>query len=657
MARSMKKTAEQTIVDEARDAIADSYEADRHNRLEMATDLRFVAGDQWPSTVRTERDAAGRPMLTFNLMPQFIRQVSNDVRQADISIKVSPVDDNDDPELAELYNGILQQIQYRSSAKHVYANAAESQIACGMGYWRIVTQYTNDDGFDQEILLKRIANPLSVYMDPGAIEPDRSDATWCAITEMVPRKSFKARYPKAQETDIDVTSDSTTAFFWSTRDAIRIAEYWKRTDVPKVIGITNTTNPDGTPIVDETGKPIEAKTIDVTGMDPKLLEMAGIRTRKAKGYKVEQWIVSGKEVLEGPNEWAGSHIPIIAVVGEEIPLENLTVVRGMVRSARDPQQLFNFQMTAGAESVALAPKAPYLVTPTMIGPHKAQWDAANTTPRPYLVYTPDDNAPGGRPIREHPPEMPTAMMQMSQMSHDLIKSVTGIHDASLGAQGNETSGRAIRARQMEGDTANFHFKDNLEASLAYCGRQLIELIPKVYDNERVLRITGDQDKEERPVTINTVGPGPDGLPMKINDLSAGNFDVRVTIGQSFATKRLETMDSMMQLLSSIKDPNIANAVTYLAVKNMDWPGAEDAAKMIKNALPPGLLADPEDPSTQPPPPPDPMQDPIVRTDVELKQAQTRKTLVDAAKGEAELMAGHPVIPQPPQQQQAEQAFQ
>jgi len=611
-----------------------AYQYDRENRREAALDMAFVAGYQWPESIRKERQAAGRPILTINRLPQFVRQVTNDIRQADLAIKVSPVDDDADPKLAKIYNGLLRQIHYQSSGKYVYGTAAEHQVACGIGWFRIVSEYADDEAFEQELRLKAVRNPLSVFCDPGAVEPDRSDANWMVVTEIIPKADFKAKYPKAIPDDVSQPTDGTgDRITWLTRDGVRIAEYWCRTAVDKLLGLTQ-----------------DGRTVDLTDIPPEAHQFLGItKTRKSQSWKVEQYIISGREILEGPHVWPGKWIPIIPVIGSETPLESAVVRHGLIRFARDPQQLYNYNRTAAAETLALQPKSPWLLSVKMIGKFKALWDTANTKNLPYLPYEPDPDVQGGRPTREHPPEMPSAFAQEAEIASQDMKATTGIYDASLGAKSNETSGIAIRNRERQGDTANYHYGDNLQRSMWHAGRILIELIPKIYDSERTIRCLGDDDSEEVH-RVNQAVPGllgEDGQPVILNDLSSGRFDVRATIGASYATKRLEAADIMMEYLKA--DPQALPMVRDLVAKSMDWPGAEEMSKRFKNSIPPALLVDPDDPNAPPPPPPpNPLEDPVVRSEVVLRDAQAEKTYAEAAKVRSETaMAAAGMVPGAP----------
>jgi hypothetical protein len=643
------------VVKKVRDRLSEAWEHDKDNRKDAASDLNFLAGNQWPDGVKQQREDEGRPMLTINRLPQFVRQVTNDIRQADIGIKVAPSDGavanaeqvtdpkadqrgmeqagmghNGGPEMqqqpkqsskkhltmAEVYNGLIREIQYRSSAAHAYATAAEHQTSCGIGHFRILTKYVSDDAFDQEIVIEPVMRPLSVYWDPAAVKIDRADAQWCIVTDVVPRASFKSSYPKAAEVDVENFDEQPSGLYWSSSDTVRIAEYWCRKPVKRTIARL------------KDGEVIELE----KGIDPKTLPI--VDTREVDSYVVEQYIVSGSEILEGPTEWAGKFIPIIPVIGSEIPLEDKTMRYGLIRFARDPQQLYNYARTSAAESMGQAPKSPYLVTPTMIKAFKGIWDNANKALTPYLPFTPDPEQPGG-PSRLAPPDVPMAYVQEAAVADGDIKATVGMYDPQLGQKSNENSGKAILARERQGDTGTFHYSDNLRRSLEHAGRILLEIIPKIYDNDRVIRILGEDDAEMYLPINRAAGYDENGEPIYINDITVGRYDCRVKIGPSYATKRMESADSMMQFMQAV--PASGQFIGDLVAKNMDWPGSEAIAERLKRAVPAEILG--EDAPQQAP---DPMAEKAaemqakgLEAEVAEMAAKVDKLLAESEKAEAE----------------------
>jgi hypothetical protein len=566
-----------TLIKEVRERMDASYSADKHNRMDASEDLRFLAGDQWPGYIRKERQDQNRPCLTINKLPQAVHQVVNDYKMSPPSIKATPADDGTPKELTELANGLLSTIQYKSNAVNVYGHAFSHQVACGIGHFRITTDYVSDDSFDQEIKIKRIMQPLSVYWDPNAIEPTREDAEFCIVSEMISTEKFKADYPKAAVTGFDTPINDylgKSFLYWNQPDALRIAEYWKKVPVKRKVALLDT-----------------GESLDITDVPrdmyvylPKI-----IRERSVETFKIQQWLMSGHDILDGPNEWAGKYIPIIPFVGGEVPLEDKVIRYGLVRFARDPQQLYNFWRSAAAETIALAPRSPFLVTPKMIGKFKGIWDTQNTVSRPYLPYEPDPDAPGGRPERVNPPPVPAAFLQESSVSSDEMKSTTGIYDASLGQRSNETSGRAIFARDHQGDVGTYHFMDNANASLTHAGRVIMDLIPKIYDNERTIRLHTEDHEEPKFATINKAQMSVDGRPVILNDLSSGKFDIRVKLGPNYATRRMEAADSMMKFIQAV--PQAAQVAGDLIAKAMDWPDAEKLAERLQRMVPPNILGD------------------------------------------------------------------
>ncbi len=589
------------IVQEAQERLEAAWAQDRENREDAFTDLKFLAGDQWPNDIRLQREAQNRPCLTINRLPQFVNQVANTVRMNPPAIKAIPSGGEATAELAEIYSGLFRQIQYRSNATHVFANAVYYAVACGIGHFRIATDYVDDDAFDQEILIKRIQHPLSVFWDPAAVEPSRCDAEYCLVSEMIGRKEFQKRFPGAAMADFEAPSDlnAESGLFWANRDAVRVCEYWVKRPHERTIARL------------ATGETIDITDVDVSaplavviaGLDPAIqrnmdgrdepghdntLSSQIIATRKVRSYKIEHYLLSGEEVLEGPNEWPGRYIPIFPVIGSETALETKVIRSGLVRFSRDPQQLYNFWRSSAAEAIALAPRAPFLVTPAMISKFKGQWDTQNTVTRPYLLYEPDPDAPGGRPMREPPPDIPAALVNEAALASDEMKATTGIYDAALGARSNEISGVAIRARENQGGASALHYQDNLMATLNHLGRALIDLAPKIYDSERTVRIL-QEDDSHAPVRINVPVMGVDGKPMLLNDLGQGTYDVRVKIGPAYATRRAEAADSMLQFIQAV--PQAASVAGDLVARNMDWPGADEIADRLKATLPPQVTGE------------------------------------------------------------------
>ncbi len=561
MARDMSD-----IVKTAVKRMEKAVEADAENREEALDDLENIAGRQWPESIKSEREAADRPVLTVNRLPQFVRQVTGDVRRLNPAVKVLPGDGEASEEVAEIISGMIRGIEYRSNASDVYERAAESAAQCGMGFFRVRSDYESDESFDQHIVIEGIADPFSVHYDPDARMPTREDADWCFITQRVESDDFREMWPDASPVSLD---DDLPA--WVDGDKIVVAEYFWKEYYDRELGLLA----DGT-VVENPAPPLNF-----------------VKKRTVRAHKVMWAKISGKDVLEGPKEFPSKHIPVIAVVGEELILGDEVVRTSVIRYAKDPQRLYNFWRSAQTEVVALQPIAPFVVTPKQIAGFEAHWAAANKTHNPYLPYNPDEKAPG-LPQRASPPVASSGMMQEVLTAAEDMKATTGIYDAGLGNRSNETSGVAIARRQAESELSNSIYTDNLAKSIAYCGRVIVDMIPRVYDTRRLVKIIGSDDTE-KTVAVNDeqiIG----GQPVVMNDLSRGKYEVRVSVGPSFTTRRQEAAESMIDFVRAF--PAAATVAGDIVAKNMDWPGSEELAERLQKLLPPGISGEQQQPDLQ-----------------------------------------------------------
>lgn len=604
------------LVAEARERFHECATHDRENREHSQSDLRFLSGEQWAEKDKNARDLAGRPTLTINRLPQFVAQVINDIRLNKPAITVRPVDSVSDPKLADTLTGLIRNIEEQSDADTAYVTAAEHAISCGLGHFRITTEYVSDDAFEQDIRIRPIHNPFSVVWDAESRALTREDARFCFVLSRVGRKAFEARFPDASTTGFDGEAGISHVAEWFTRDTVQVAEYWVKIPYQKILLRAPT-----------------GEVLDATDMPGELLAQAqaeGGRIRTVDCHKVVMWLLNGHEVLSGPHMWPGKHIPIIPVIGKEFTTGERVLRAGLVRYAKDAQASYNYFMSALVESVALTPKAPYLATPAQIDGFEDVWAKANTDNLPYLPYNPDPQA--AAPARQPPPMLSPAIVSLIQFASEDLKSTTGIYDAALGARSNETSGRAIIARQREGDVSTFVFIDNLSKAIAHAGRQLVDLIPRIYDTERVVRVLGeDGSAEMKPINIE-IGEG-----KRQHDLAAGKYDVVVKAGPSFSTRREETVRSILEFVQAC--PPAAPLVGDMLAENMDWPRAKEIGERLKSLMPPGIAetaaakAKGEEPPPLPPPPPPPEAVEAERR-AELEQAKLHLAAQESAQRHA-----------------------
>lgn len=599
-----------------RERYEDAYERERHNIDEAYEDLGFSEGEaQWDDKIRRQREIEGRPCLTENRLPQFIRQITGKMRQMRPSIKCVPVDSRGDPKTAEVLAGMIRYIENRSRAQIVYGRAADSQVTCGIGAWRVTTEYSDDQTFNQEIRIAPIEDPIMTLFDPDAILPSKSDAMYCFVPVDLSRRKFEQEYPGKSATGYELHSHSAWEG-WVSEDYVRICEYWYKEPTKRRLVLL----PDGS-VDDLTGKKPE----DVAEIERMVAEAQAqgspVRIEERDSHKVMRALLSYSEVLSEPKEWKGRHIPIIPVVGEEIRIGRKVVRRGVVRLAKDSQRMLNYYISAETEMVALQPKAPFVGTEKNFENYQDVWETANTQNHPYLPYTPDGVNGGAAPQRSQPPVSSQGLTNGIMRNVDGMKAVIGIYDASLGARSNETSGVAIEARDQQGDTGSFVYVANFSEAINHTAQVITDLIPHIYDTARTIRIVGEDDITVEPQMINQPqGLAEDGVSQIMNDVTTGAYDVVVKMGPAYDNLRSEAREGMTALLQSA--PNVAPAVLDLIAKMQDWPHADELAERMEMLAPPPVQALLAKKRGEPPQPPQPSpQEQQMQAEMQMQQAK------------------------------------
>lgn len=569
--------SDKDIIEEAQEAYKAAVDADADIHRDWVEDMRFARlGEHWPAEVKRQRELEGRPCLTFNRFPAFMRQVTNDARQNRPAIAVHPVGDGADQETAEILQGLIRNIEYSSQADVAYDTALEHAVGGGFGYFRICTDYAAEDMFEQDICIERIANPLMVHGDPECMDADSANWNSAFISEFYTEHAYKKKFGKdAPAIDWEADANDKNRL-WFGQEGVRVAEWWRREDVAsKLLKLS-----DGTVIFE--GKYLELQPV----LEP--LGIVPVADRQTVTKRVTQYILNGETVLE-KNDWKGRFIPIIPVYGDEVIVEGERKLISLTRFAKDAARMYNYWRTASTELVALAPKAPFIGPKGAFRSDAKKWASANTKTHPYIEY--DGQTPPQRQGFDGPP---AAALQEALNASDDMKSIMGLFDASLGAKSNETSGRAILARQREGDVSTFNYIDNLSRAIRHAGRVMVDLIPHVYNTERIIR-TIKEDGTNRKVPINQPTPAEQqkaagdqaqqlqGV-LRVYDLTTGKYDVTCEAGPSFTTKREEASVQMIEFIRAY--PNAAPMIGDLLAKNLDWPGADDIAERLKAMLPP-----------------------------------------------------------------------
>lgn len=570
MNTTAEKDDHEEILREANDRFTQIQSDDKDNRDNYRADTLFVysPGNQWPDDVRATRKAWKELCLEFNQLKQFAAQVVNDQRQNRPGIKVHPAGGGASDEVAKILQGLIRGIENESRAEAVYDSAFQSGVVGGRGWWRVVSEY-DGEGFDQRLCIKPIQDSLNVYADLNYQQPDGSDRSFVFVTDRYTKTEFRRKWPDAEE----VSWDAMDAVWGSSEDII-VADYYRRVCKTRTLVLMS----DG------------AKGYKDDMPENLPFGISIVKEREVEDYSVEWYTLAGGQQVLAKYDWPGSVIPVVCVPGEDMILDGKRVYQGLTRHARDAQSMLNFGMTQQAIHLSLTPRAPWVMAEGQNEGYENMWRNANTKNFGALIYKPVtlDGMAVPPPERTMPAIVSQGWDAWCQMMIGMIKSTIGMYEQSLGQKGNEVSGRAITAREKQGDTATFNFVDNLSRAIALTGRILVEAIPVFYDTERIVHIINPDDTR-KAVTINQATPNADNplQAIKMNDVTEGTYAVICEAGPSYATKRQETSDALMHLVQAF--PPAAQVAGDLIVKSLDVADAEVIAERMKLMLPPNIL--------------------------------------------------------------------
>lgn len=657
MARKSNTQKEVELMAEINLRMGAAETADSDNRQRWSEDMRFCyePGAQWDAVALSRRQ--GRPCYSYNRIVAPVNQLVGDQRQQQPSIKIRAANSQAAAGTAEILEGLTRAIENASAASIIYNQQFKYAVAGGFGAWRVVSQYVDDDpdagdsAFEQELRIRDIPNPLTVFFDPESTDPVKRDAMWVIIAETISLDKARAEYPGLEFTNFNVTRDE----LGNLPDTdVRFAEYYRK--IAKRVKIAELSNgkvvvwnAETRAAIEEFNAAIdaealaatEAQTMEVDGelgiegtpiaaapMESALGErITVVRDREAVRWSVEWYKVDGGQILEGPVEYPYKFIPVVRLPGRYVNIEGRQRLSSLIRDGKDSQRTYNYNRSTMVELVSLAPRAPYIVTDTMIKGYENEWNSANYTNRPYLRYQQDKNNPLVKPTREPPIEVSPGFAALAAADAEDLRATTGYHASALGMQDNATAGVAIDARNRESDVGSYEFIDNLKQALKFTGDILVDMIPSVYDTQRAVRLVG-LDGNEILATINEPGGDRD------NDLlKGGAYEVAVTIGPAYTTARQESLDTLMKLSQSI--PQIANVAPDLIAKNLDVKGAAELEKRLRMGLiQQGIIEPtPEEAKRLPPPPqPDPLEEKAKAALVRRLEAQTVK---DEASAQSE----------------------
>ena len=516
---------------------------------------------QWDETSKNNRK--NRPCLTFDKLSASVDRIVGSQFANMPSIKVRAAEEGDE-NIAEIFQGLLRQIDQRGLK--AFKTAYKFAVKGGWGCFLIDHDYIDDVSLNQDIIIREIKNPFSVLIDPGVQAQPIEEARYGFVFEDIERDEFERMYPEAKSEGSQSDFESTGNFdSWVSQDYVRVADYYRIvTEETRLVQLSD-------------GRVVDYSQIELITDELNLNGITLGKERRVQMRKLERYKLTALEVLE-EIECVGRYIPIVPVFGKTTNVDGTFFSRGIVQKAKDAQKMYNYARSVAVEVTALTPKQPYLVTPGMIKGHEERWRNMMTSSDPVMFFNFDQ---GQKPFREAPAQGSPALSQDAQLASADIQATTGIFEANLGQQGNETAGVAIRGRQFQGELTNYEYADQLSDSLELAGKICIDLIPKIYDTERQIRILGEDETEEVIAVNKPLQDMQTGEFILTNDLSVGHYDIKMATGPSFSTRKQETAEQLSQIIA--QNPDMSQLVGDILFKNLDLVGGDEVISRLRSA--------------------------------------------------------------------------
>lgn len=587
------------ILQEARDRFDIGVEYFSEARQRFLSDRKFFYADpdnhyQWADDIAIQRGLGNKPTLTINQTRQFGLNIINEGDQRRMSIDVRPVGDMASYAGAMKMEGIVQYIQVRSQSEAIFDECRTNQISSGFAFFRVLSEYADDSSFDQDLVIARIPDPLSVIMDPGARKPDRSDMGWCFIYDDVARDEFLVKYP--QYAGIVGSQNMVgTIENWQDKNQVRVCEYYRRKlRKAKLYGLYN----------EGTGK-YETFRDDI--QPPEIIEAVkndpNVKTRDIVAWDVEWFKIVGGEIVdrrtrERNNLWLGSTIPVFYMPGEEVVIDKRYDCKSHTRYLKDAQRMYNYWTSAATEQVALQGKNPFMAPARAIEGYTNEWANANVENLSVLPWNDVDEEGNAiqKPERVEPPVMSQAYVAGMQISANELRMTAGQYEEDLGARGQAISGVAMESRIRQSNIATQHFASHEAMALEACGRCLIELIPKIYDSKRVLRLLSEDGTETELVIdpdlkaeIQKEELQDQMATREIFNPGFAKYSVRADVGPTYASMRQHAFDAITGLMKF--NPEISSVAGDILMKAADFPLADELAQRLRRMVPPQALGD------------------------------------------------------------------
>lgn len=582
------------IVEEASRRFKRCAEWEANARSNFLADYRFAHGDsdngfQWPNRIRQNRDTDARPCLTMNIVRQHNLQIVNEAKQNKSSVAFRATGGQGTKDAADLYEALFRRTEYLSDAQAAYETACEYQVAGGWGWIRVVTEYCDNKTFNQDFRIKRVWDPLSVYLDMDTQEKNGSDARYGFVFDLVPDEQLEEAYPWVKELEtLAPLGAATNEDSWNLKDHTRVCEYFRK--IPKKDKLVSFINP----LNNQRTQLARSKMPDEVYKE--ILELPLTKSRDIIDWEIQWHLIVGQRRVD-KTIWPGKYIPLIRVLGEETVIDGVLDRKGHTRSMKDAQRMYNYNASAQVEFVALQGKTPWIAAAKAIEEYETMWNSANTVNHSVLIYnsiSDDGETPIEAPQRTPPPNASPAYDTGMETAFNQMMMTSGQWQNQMGMGGNERTGAAIDRRQEQSYTSVFHFQNNYADALKFIGKQFLDIVPIIYDKPRLVRVQAengeDFDLEIDPnakQAVQMVMDKNENVVRRILNPQMGDYGVQSDVGPAYGTRREETVRAMTLLLTQA--PDLVPIIGDLLLAAMNFKEAGEAAQRLKRMVPPQAL--------------------------------------------------------------------
>lgn len=520
---------------------------------------------QWePFWWEANKDA---PRYTFDLISPVVDQIAGEIEQADFDIQIRPSGGEASKENAKLLDGLIRNIETMSNASDIFNDAGRNMVTGGLDGWEVKQKRVDDDSFDQDLVIEPVANWLdSVWFGPHT-RKDASDSKYGFKLEAFTRQDYDERWPKGSGQSVG--SDRTTNAYWKRDDIVIVGQLYHITLVPRVLVKTSR----GRVFTEKEVAPVED---ELAAQGETVIDRRTVNKKVVKSH-----LFDGGDWLNKEQETAFNFVPLIPTYGNFKILESVLLYRGVVAKLMDSGRVFNYAKSREIGEGALGPRSKYWLTAKQTAGHSDTLATLNTNTDPVQEFNPDPENPG-TPQLSPGPQVNQGLRTIGEDMRTVVGQTAGLFAANMGDNPGLQSGVAIEKLQDKGNTGTIKYFSAQEAAICHTARILIDAIPRVYSEERQVRILREDGSFDMTTVNQKVLDQQTLKQVTLNDLSRGKYDVTCSSGPSFQNRQQETVSAILELAQV--DPDIIQTGGDVLLNNIDAPGVDLIADRKREQL-------------------------------------------------------------------------